>query len=63
VKLGYNLNNHPKSLGFIKARSIHDYNSVVYMRSKTKIAYLTRLFSYALFGLPKEVPDTAPRNE
>ena len=63
VKLGYNLNNHPKSLGFIKARSIHDYNSVVYMRSKTKIAYLTRLLSYKLFGLPKEVPETAPRNQ
>lgn len=62
VKTGYNLKNHPKSLGFIKARSIHDYNSVVYMRSKTKIAYLTRLFAYKLFGLPKGVPENAPRN-
>jgi catalase len=63
VKMGFNLKNHPKSLGFIKAKSIHDYNSIVYMRSKTKIAYLTRLFSYTLFGLPKEVPETAPRNQ
>lgn len=63
VKMGFNLKNHPKSLGFIKAKSIHDYNSIVYMRSKTKIAYWTRLFSYALFGLPKEVPATASRNQ
>ena len=62
LKMGFNLRNHPKSLGFIKAKSIHDFNSVVYMRSKTRIAYLTRLFAYGVFGLPKEVPDTAPRN-
>ena len=30
VKMGFNLKNHPKSLGFIKAKSIHDYNSIVY---------------------------------
>ena len=63
IKMGFNLKNHPKSLGFIKAKSIHDFNSVVYMRSKTKIAYLTRHFAYALFGLPKEVPVDAPRNQ
>ena len=63
VKMGFNLKNHPSSLGFIPAKGIHDYNSVVYMRSKTKIAYLTRLFSYAVFGLPREVSPDAPRNE
>ena len=63
VKLGFNLKNHPKSLGFIKAKSINDYNSIVYMRSKTKIAYLTRLFTYAILGTPKEVPENAPRNQ
>jgi arachidonate 5-lipoxygenase len=62
VKMGFNLINHPKSLGFIKAKSIHDYNSIVYMRSKTKIAYRTRHLAYALFGMPKEPPVDAPRN-
>ena len=62
LKMGFNLNQHPKSLGFIKAKSIHDYNSIVYMRSKTKIAYRTRHLAYALFGMPKEPPVDAPRN-
>jgi len=63
VKTGFNLAHHPKSLGFIKAKSIHDYNSIVYMRSKTKIAYRMRHLAYAIFGLPKEVADDAPRNK
>jgi len=62
VKTGFNLAHHPKSLGFIKAKSIHDYNSIVYMRSKTKIAYRMRHLAYTIFGLPKEVADDAPRN-
>jgi catalase len=62
VKMGFNINQHPKSLGFIKAKSIYDFNSIVYMRSKTKIAYLTRRLAYAIFGIPKETPDNAPRN-
>ena len=62
LKMGFNLNQYPKSLGFIKAESIHDYNSIVYMRSKTKIAYRTRHLGYALFGMPKEPPVDAPRN-
>ena len=63
IKTGFNLKNHPKSLGFIKAKSIYDFNSVVYMRSKTKIAYLARHLAYAIFGLPKQPPIDAPRNE
>jgi catalase len=62
VKMGFNINQHPKSLGFIRAGSIHDFNSIVYMRSKTKIAYLTRRLAYAIFGIPKETPENAPRN-
>jgi len=63
VKMAFNIGHHPKSLGFIKALSIHDYNSIVYMRSKVKPAYHTRLLSYKLFGLPVETPDDAPRNQ
>jgi catalase len=62
VKMGFNINQHPTSLGFIKARSINDFNSIVYMRSKTKIAYLTRRLAYAIFGIPEETAENAPRN-
>ena len=62
LKMGFNINQHPKSLGFIPATSIHDYNSVVYMRSKTNIAYKMRHLAYALFGMPEEPVADAPRN-
>lgn len=62
LKMGFNINHHPKSLGFIKATSIYDYNSIVYMRSKTNIAYRMRHLAYLFFGMPKEPPAVAPRN-
>lgn len=62
VLMGFNVNHHPPTLGHIPARSIHDYNSILYMRSKTWIAYQARRLSYKLFGLPEETPEHAPRN-
>ena len=63
VKMGVNIKHHPKSLGLIKAKSIHDFNSVAYMRTKTNTAYYARQLMYRLKGIPKETPDTAPRNQ
>ena len=63
LKMGFNIGHHPPSLGFIPAKSIHDFNSVVYMRSKTGIAYHVRLFVMKIIGMPAETPDSAPRNQ
>jgi catalase len=62
VKMGVNIKHQPKSLGIIKAKSIHDFNSVAYMRTKTNMAYYARQFMYKIKGIPKETADDAPRN-
>lgn len=62
VKTGFNLIHTPPELGNIKAKSIHDYNSIVYMRTKSVIAYRARLLSYLLFGLPAEPKEDEGRN-
>lgn len=62
VRMGVNISHHPRSLGLIPAKSIHDFNSVAYMRTKTNLAYRARHLMYAFKGLPKETPDDAPRN-
>jgi arachidonate 5-lipoxygenase len=58
----FSLNNMPKTLGIIPAESIHDYNSLNYMRSHSEIARKARIFAYKLFGGPKEIPDNDNRN-
>ena len=63
VKMGVNIKHHPKSLGLIKAKSIHDFNSVAYMRTKTNLAYHSRQLMYKIKGIPPETPETAPRNQ
>ncbi len=63
LKMGFNIGHHPPSLGLIRAKSIHDFNSVVYMRSKTRIAYYVRLLVMKIFGMPAETPESAERNQ
>ena len=62
VKMGVNIKHHPKSLGLIKAKSIHDFNSVAYMRTKTNLAYRARHFMYTIKGIPTETAENAKRN-
>lgn len=62
LRTSFSLNNLPKSLGYIPAKSIHDYNSLNYMRSHSEIARKARLFSYELLGYPPEIPDDENRN-
>ena len=58
----FSLNHHPSSVGLIPPTSIHDYNSVNYIRAKVDPAKRARLLAYKLFGMPKAVPDIGPRN-
>jgi arachidonate 5-lipoxygenase len=58
----FTLNHHPSSIGLIEATSMHDYNSMNYIRAKMDLAKKARLFAYKLFGIPKALPDVGPRN-
>jgi arachidonate 5-lipoxygenase len=58
----FSLKNHPPSMGLIEAKSIHDYNSLNYLRVRADIAKKARLWAYWLFGMPKALPDEGPRN-
>ncbi len=60
--IGFSVTNLPKGLDFIKAKSIYDYNSLNYMRSKMGIARKARLLGYKLFGKPVEIPENDNRN-
>lgn len=58
----FSLNHHPTSIGMIEATSIHDYNSLNYLRARVDIAKKARLIAYKWFGMPKELPDEGKRN-
>jgi arachidonate 5-lipoxygenase len=58
----FSVNNMPKTLGVLPAKSIYDYNSLNYLRSKSEIARLARLFSYKVFGMVPPIPDDDDRN-
>ncbi|MFM9963038.1 MAG: hypothetical protein ACKV2Q_17655 [Planctomycetaceae bacterium] len=58
----FSLNHHPQSIGLIEATSIHDYNSLNYIRASVDLAKKSRLLAYKLFGMPKALPDIGPRN-
>lgn len=60
--LSFSLNNLPKGLGVIPAKSIYDYNSLNYMRAHSGLARRCRLLAYRIFGLPDEIPDNDDRN-
>lgn len=58
----FSVNNMPKTLGVIPAKSIFDYNSVNYMRAHSEIARKARLLSYKVFGMVPPIPDNDNRN-
>jgi arachidonate 5-lipoxygenase len=62
VLTAYSVANLPPSLGILPARSIHDFNSINYMRSREWPAVWMRKFMIAVFGLPEEYAGDGPRN-
>jgi arachidonate 5-lipoxygenase len=58
----FSVNNMPKSLGVIPAKSIYDYNSLNYMRAHSEIARKARMLSYKLWGMVPPIPDNDNRN-
>ena len=58
----FSLNHHPNSVSLIEATSIHDYNSLNYIRASVDLAKKSRLLAYKLFGMQKPLPDIGPRN-
>lgn len=58
----FSLNHHPKSIGLIEATSIHDYNSLNYIRASVDRAKRCRILAYKMFGMQKPLPDIGPRN-
>jgi catalase len=58
----FSVNNMPKSLGVIPAKSIYDYNSLNYVRAHSEIARKARIFSYKLWGMVPPIPDNDNRN-
>jgi arachidonate 5-lipoxygenase len=62
MMMWFSLNHHPRSIGLIDATSIHDYNSLNYLRANVDYVKKARLWAYKLFGMPKALPDVGPRN-
>ena len=62
TKTTFSMKNMPKSLAIIPSNSIYDYNSLNYMRKKSHIARLARLFAIKLFGMVPPIPDNDVRN-
>jgi hypothetical protein len=58
----FSVNNMPKTLGVLPAKSIYDYNSLNYLRSHSEIARKARLLSYKIFGMVPPIPDNDNRN-
>ncbi len=62
TRTGFSLNNMPKTLGYIPAKSIYDYNSLNYMRAHSEWARKARMFSYKIFKFPRPIPNDDDRN-
>ncbi|GAA4466414.1 hypothetical protein GCM10023189_48430 [Nibrella saemangeumensis] len=58
----FSINNMPKTLGVLPAKSVYDYNSLNYLRAHSEIARKARLLSYKVFGLPPAIPNDDDRN-
>ena len=58
----FSVNNMPKSLGVLPAKSVYDYNSLNYLRAHSEIARKARLLSYRVFGIPPAIPNDDDRN-
>ncbi|MCG9911362.1 MAG: hypothetical protein MH137_08670 [Flavobacteriales bacterium] len=62
TRMGFSVNNMPKTLGVLPAKSIFDYNSLNYLRAHSEIARKARMWSYWFWGVPPEIPDNDNRN-
>jgi arachidonate 5-lipoxygenase len=62
VLTSYSVANLPPAIRLLPAKSIHDFNSINYMRAREGLARWTRTFMIALFGLPQEYAGDGPRN-
>lgn len=60
--LAFSVNNLPKTLGILPARSIYDYNSLNYLRSHSELARKMRMLSLKIFGMVPPIPDNDNRN-
>lgn len=58
----FSVNNMPKTLGVLPAKSIYDYNSLNYLRAHSEIARMARMFSYKVWGMVPPIPDNDNRN-
>jgi len=58
----FSVNNMPRSLGVLPAKSVYDYNSLNYLRAHSEIARKARMFSYKLWGMVPPIPDNDNRN-
>jgi hypothetical protein len=58
----FSVNNMPRTLGVLPAKSIYDYNSLNYLRSHSEIARMARIFSYKVWGMVPPIPDNDNRN-
>ncbi len=58
----FSVNNMPKGLGIIPAKSLYDYNSLNYLRAKTHFVKRVRLFALKVFGMVPPIPDDDDRN-
>jgi catalase len=52
----------PDGLGVLPAYSIHDYNSLNYMRVRSDIARHARVWTIRMLGMPKGIPSDEDRN-
>ncbi len=62
TRTGFSLKNMPKTLGYIPAKSIYDYNSLNYMRAHSEWARKARMLSYKFRKFPEEIPNDDDRN-
>jgi len=60
--IAFSMENLPKSLGILPAKSIHDPNSLNYFRLVGELARKARWFGYRLKGLPDPIPNDNFRN-
>jgi arachidonate 5-lipoxygenase len=62
VLTSFSFANFPREIFVLPAKSIHDYNSINYMRRRTGMARRVRLFVTRMFGLPEEYAGDGERN-
>jgi hypothetical protein len=61
--MAFEITNLPKSMSILPAASIHDFNSLNYMRRQSIWAIRVRRLFQKLFGPPRDFPDDAEHNQ